>query len=213
MMIEIKKSIKPIKYENAISFLEKRLDEIHAKERDELIWILEHKEVFTAGSSTPKEFNEEKINNIEVHKVNRGGKITYHGPGQLIIYPLINIKARNMNIIDYINVIEDICIGVFNNNQIELIRKKEKNRGLWVKSAKGSRKIIFIGLRYSRGVIHHGLSINFNNDLDKFRKINPCGLDGREISSLEELGINYDKDKIIKELKERFIQKFDLNLI
>jgi lipoyl(octanoyl) transferase len=118
-----------------------------------------------------------------------------------------------MNIIDYINVIEDICIGVFNNNQIELIRKKEKNRGLWVKSAKGSRKIIFIGLRYSRGVIHHGLSINFHNDLEKFRKINPCGLDGREISSLEELGINYDKDKIIKELKERFIQKFDLNLI
>ena len=62
-------------------------------------------------------------------------------------------------------------------------------------------------------MIHHGLSINFNNDLDKFRKINPCGLDGREISSLEELGINYNKDKIIKELKERFIQKFDLNLI
>ena len=193
--------------------MEKTVKKVSENIKYEEIWFLEHKEVFTAGSSTPKEFNEEKINNIEVHKVNRGGKITYHGPGQLIIYPLINIKARNMNIIDYINVIEDICIGVFNNNQIELIRKKEKNRGLWVKSAKGSRKIIFIGLRYSRGVIHHGLSINFHNDLEKFRKINPCGLDGREISSLEELGINYDKDKIIKELKERFIQKFDLNLI
>jgi lipoyl(octanoyl) transferase len=193
--------------------MEKTVKKVSENIKYEEIWFLEHKEVFTAGSSTPKEFNEEKINNIEVHKVNRGGKITYHGPGQLIIYPLINIKARNMNIIDYINVIEDICIGVFNNNQIELIRKKEKNRGLWVKSAKGSRKIIFIGLRYSRGVIHHGLSINFHNDLEKFRKINPCGLDGREISSLEELGINYNKDKIIKELKERFIQKFDLNLI
>ena len=212
-MSKIKQLKGYVNYSEILDKMEKTVKKVSENIKYEEIWFLEHKEVFTAGSSTPKEFNEEKINNIEVHKVNRGGKITYHGPGQLIIYPLINIKARNMNIIDYINVIEDICIGVFNNNQIELIRKKEKNRGLWVKSAKRSRKIIFIGLRYSRGVIHHGLSINFHNDLEKFRKINPCGLDGREISSLEELGINYDKDKIIKELKERFIQKFDLNLI
>ena len=212
-MSKIKQLKGYVNYSEILDKMEKTVKKVSENIKYEEIWFLEHKEVFTAGSSTPKEFNEEKINNIEIHKVNRGGKITYHGPGQLIIYPLINIKARNMNIIDYINVIEDICIGVFNNNQIELIRKKEKNRGLWVKSAKGSRKIIFIGLRYSRGVIHHGLSINFNNDLEKFRKINPCGLDGREISSLEELGINYGKDKIIKELKERFIQKFDLNLI
>ena len=212
-MSKIKQLKGYVNYSEILDKMEKTVKKVSENIKYEEIWFLEHKEVFTAGSSTPKEFNEEKINNIEVHKVNRGGKITYHGPGQLIIYPLINIKARNMNIIDYINVIEDICIGVFNNNQIELIRKKEKNRGLWVKSAKGSRKIIFIGLRYSRGVIHHGLSINFHNDLEKFRKINPCGLDRREISSLKELGINYDKDKIIKELKERFIQKFDLNLI
>ena len=212
-MSKIKQLKGYVNYSEILDKMEKTVKKVSENIKYEEIWFLEHKEVFTAGSSTPKEFNEEKINNIEVHKVNRGGKITYHGPGQLIIYPLINIKARNMNIIDYINIIEDICIGVFNNNQIELIRKKEKNRGLWVKSAKGSRKIIFIGLRYSRGVIHHGLSINFHNDLEKFRKINPCGLDGREISSLEELEINYDKDKIIKELKERFIQKFDLNLI
>jgi lipoyl(octanoyl) transferase len=212
-MSKIKQLKGYVNYSEILDKMEKTVKKVSENIKYEEIWFLEHKEVFTAGSSTPKEFNEEKINNIEVHKVNRGGKITYHGPGQLIIYPLINIKTRNMNIIDYINVIEDICIGVFNNNQIELIRKKEKNRGLWVKSAKGSRKIIFIGLRYSRGVIHHGLSINFHNDLEKFRKINPCGLDGREISSLKELGINYDKDKIIKELKERFIQKFDLNLI
>ena len=212
-MSKIKQLKGYVNYSEILDKMEKSVKKVSENIKYEEIWFLEHKEVFTAGSSTPKEFNEEKINNIEVHKVNRGGKITYHGPGQLIIYPLINIKARNMNIIDYINVIEDICIGVFNNNQIELIRKKERNRGLWVKSAKGSRKIIFIGLRYSRGVIHHGLSINFHNDLEKFRKINPCGLDGREISSLEELGINYGKNKIIKELKEKFIQKFDLNLI
>jgi len=211
MSIEIKLSKKRIPYKKAMLFLNKRVEEVKKGDNKELIWILEHPKTYTAGVSFKQ--NEIIDKTIKIIRTNRGGKITYHGPGQLIIYPLINIKTRNMNIIDYINVIEDICIGVFNNNQIELIRKKEKNRGLWVKSAKGSRKIIFIGLRYSRGVIHHGLSINFHNDLEKFRKINPCGLDGREISSLEELGINYDKDKIIKELKERFIQKFDLNLI
>ena len=212
-MSKIKQLKGYVNYSEILDKMEKAVKKVSENIKYEEIWFLEHKEVFTAGSSTPKEFNEEKINNIEVYKVNRGGKITYHGPGQLIIYPLINIKARNMNIIDYINVIENICIDVFNNNQIELIRKKEKNRGLWVKRRKSTRKIIFIGLRYSRGVIHHGLSINFHNDLEKFRKINPCGLDGREISSLDELGINYDKNKIIKELKEKFIQKFDLNLI
>ena len=149
-MSKIKQLKGYVNYSEILDKMEKTVKKVSENIKYEEIWFLEHKEVFTAGSSTPKEFNEEKINNIEVHKVNRGGKITYHGPGQLIIYPLINIKARNMNIIDYINVIEDICIGVFNNNQIELIRKKEKNRGLWVKSAKGSRKIIFIGLRYSR---------------------------------------------------------------
>ena len=75
------------------------------------------------------------------------------------------------------------------------------------------KKIIFIGLRYSKGVIYHGLSINFDLNLVDFRKINPCGLDGNEISSLKELNINYNKDKIIKELKEKFIEIFGLNPI
>ena len=77
----------------------------------------------------------------------------------------------------------------------------------------GLKKIIFIGLRYSKGVIHHGLSINFDNNLEDFRKIDPCGLHGKEISSLKELKVSYNKNKIIKELKESFTQKFDLNLI
>ena len=213
MNLEIKKSIKPINYLDAINLLEARLSDLRDYKASEIIWTLEHNKVFTAGSSTPKEFNKNKINNIEVLKVNRGGKITYHGPGQMIIYPIINIKFRKLNLIEYINQIEEICIDVFQDNQIELFRKKEKNRGLWVKSEIGLKKIIFIGLRYSKGVIHHGLSINFNNDLENFRKIDPCGLHRREISSLKELKVSYNKNKIIKELKESFTQKFDLNSI
>ena len=207
-MSKIKQLKGYVNYGETLDKMEKLVKKVSENIKYEEIWFLEHKNVYTAGSSTPKEFNKKKINKIEVLKVNRGGKITHHGPRQLIIYPIINIKARNLNIIKYINEIEDICIDVFKNNQIKLMRKKEKNRGLWVKGKNGPRKIVFIGLRYSKGVIHHGLSINFNNDLEEFRKIDPCGLNGREISSLEESEIEYDKNKIIDELKEKFIQKF-----
>ena len=212
-MVKIKQLKGYVNYSDTLIKMEELVKKVSEDINKEEIWFLEHNKVFTAGSSTPKEFNKNKINNIEVLKVNRGGKITYHGPGQMIIYPIINIKFRKLNLIEYINQIEEICIDVFQDNQIKLFRKKEKNRGLWVKSKIGLKKIIFIGLRYSKGVIHHGLSINFNNDLENFRKIDPCGLHRREISSLKELKVSYNKNKIIKELKESFTQKFDLNLI
>ena len=212
-MVKIKQLKGYVNYSDTLVKMEDLVKKVSEDIKKEEIWFLEHNKVFTAGSSTPKEFNKNKINNIEVLKVNRGGKITYHGPGQMIIYPIINIKFRKLNLIEYINQIEEICIDVFQDNQIKLFRKKEKNRGLWVKSKIGLKKIIFIGLRYSKGVIHHGLSINFNNDLEDFRKIDPCGLHRREISSLKELKVSYNKNKITKELKESFTKKFDLNLI
>ena len=141
-------------------------------------------------------------------KVNRGGKITFHGPGQLVIYPLINLKKRKKNIIDYINSLEDICIKAFKRSDIKLYRKKEKNRGLWVENNNVLKKIIFIGLRYSKGIIHHGLSINFDLNLDNFQKIDPCGLNSKDISSLKELKINYNKGKIYQDLKEEFMKVF-----
>ena len=92
MKIEIKKSTKPVKYQDAINFLENRLIEINSGKNNELIWILEHEEVFTAGTSYK---SEEVLNNeINLVKTNRGGKITYHGPGQLIIYFLLNLRQR-----------------------------------------------------------------------------------------------------------------------
>ena len=212
-MVKIKQLKGYVNYSDTLIKMEELVKKVSEDINKEEIWFLEHNKVFTAGSSTPKEFNKNKINNIEVLKVNRGGKITYHGPGQMIIYPIINIKFRKLNLIEYINQIEEICIDVFQDNQIKLFRKKEKNRGLWVKSEISLKKIIFIGLRYSKGVIHHGLSINFNNDLEDFRKIDPCGLHRREISSLKELKVSYNKNKITKKLKESFTKKFDLNLI
>ena len=96
MNIEIKKSIKPINYEDAIRLLEERLLEINSNQKSDLIWILEHQEIYTAGTS----YKEEEIlnKNIKVIKTNRGGKITYHGPGQLICYFVIDLKKRKKSL-------------------------------------------------------------------------------------------------------------------
>ena len=208
-MIKIKQLKGHKKYQEVTELMNEHIQKMSENVKDEEIWFLEHQKVFTAGSSTPKEFKLNEINNIPVIKVNRGGKITFHGPGQLVIYPLINLKKRKKNILDYINLLEDICIKVFKKSGIKLYRKKEKNRGLWVENNNELKKIIFIGLRYSKGIIHHGLSINFNLDLNNFQKINPCGLNSRDISSLKALKINYNKGKIYQDLKEEFMRVFD----
>ena len=213
-MLRIKQLKGRVNYEEALNKMNAKVLEVSKDINNEEIWFLEHQSVFTAGSSTPKEFNIKKINNIPVLFINRGGKITFHGPGQLIIYPILNIKKRKLNIIKYINITERIIIKVFQNNGIKLFSRKETNRGLWVKDEKNkeNKKIIFIGLRYSKGVIYHGVSINLDLSLDEFRKINPCGLHAEQISSLKELNIKYSKVKLIKELKKEFIKKFDLKL-
>ena len=212
-MLKIKQLKGKVKYEDVNIKMSEQVSIVSKNINFEEVWFLEHEKVFTAGSSSPRNIKETHINNIPLIQVNRGGKVTYHGPGQLVIYPILNIKKRKINIIEYINLLEEICIKVFKNNSIKLFRKKEKNRGLWISKKNIHKKIIFIGLRYSKGVIYHGLSINFNINLIDFRSINPCGLDGNEISSLKELNIKYNKNKIINELKEKFIEIFDLNLI
>ena len=212
-MLKIKQLKGRINYEEALNKMNSKVLEVSEDIKNEEIWFLEHQSVFTAGSSTPKNFNEKKINNIPVVFINRGGKITFHGPGQLIIYPILNIKKRKLNIIEYINKIEEIIIKVFKNNKITLFAKKETNRGLWVRDEtnKKDKKIIFIGLRYSKGVIYHGISINLDLSLVDFRKINPCGLEVDQISSLKELNITYNKKELVNDLKIEFISQFHLN--
>ena len=213
-MLRIKQLKGRINYIEALNKMNSKVLEVSENIDKEEIWFLEHQSVFTAGSSTPKNFNKKEINNVPVVFINRGGKITFHGPGQLIIYPIINIRKRKLNIIEYINTIEEVLIRVFKKNKIKLFPKKETNRGLWVEDKKNrkDKKIIFIGLRYSKGVIYHGISINLKLSLDSFRKINPCGLDAGQISSLKELNIKYNKKKLVNDLKSEFIDQFDLNL-
>ena len=130
MKIRIKKSIKPIKYENAISLLEERLDEIIEKRGDELIWTLEHKDVYTAGVSYKN--NELLDKSIKLVKTNRGGKITHHGPGQLVFYFVIDLNKREKNIRKLITSIENTIIDTLKEFKINVFADR-KNIGIWYK--------------------------------------------------------------------------------
>jgi len=143
MNIEIKKSIKPIKYEDAIKLLEERLLEINNGQKEDLIWILEHEEVYSAGTS----YKEKEVLNKDINliKTNRGGKITYHGPGQLICYFVIDLKKRKKDIRKFITLIEETIIDSLSQFNIKTFGDP-KNIGIWTNHKGEINKKRFIQL-------------------------------------------------------------------
>jgi lipoyl(octanoyl) transferase len=204
MNIEIKKSQKPVKYEYAIRYMEQRLLDIHQKKSNDLIWILEHEDLYTAGTS----YNENEIidKSIIIQKSNRGGKITYHGPGQLIFYFVIDLKNRKKDIRKFISLIEKTIINTLKTYKIKTFSDK-KNIGIWYKEKTEIYKVAAIGVRVSKWIAYHGFSININNDLDKYKAIIPCGIKDRGVTNLKNI-----KDLDYTELKNRLIDNFILNL-
>ena len=201
MNIEIKKSQKPVKYEDALTFMEKRLYEINKNDSHDLIWILEHEEIYTAGTS----FKEKEIldKSIKVIKTNRGGKITYHGPGQLICYFVINLKKRKKDIRKFISIIEKTIIDTIKFYKIDTFADK-KNIGIWYKNNNEIKKVAAIGVRVSKWVAYHGFSININNDLNKYNAIIPCGIVDKGVTSLKKIK-NQNYDNLDNKLAEYFI--------
>ena len=198
MSIEIKKSKKPIKYEDAIEFMEQRLLEVSAKKSKQLIWILEHDDLYTAGTS----FDEKEIidKSVEITKTNRGGKITYHGPGQLICYFVIDLKERKKDIRKFISLIEKSIIDTLKFFNIDTYADKD-NIGIWYNNNSKIEKVAAIGVRVSKWIAYHGFSININNDLKKYDAIIPCGIKDKGITNLYSISNqSYENidDKIIK---------------
>ena len=184
MNIEIKKSIKPVKYDEAVKFLEKRLADLCNNKKANLIWILEHEEIYTGGTS----YKEKEILNksINITKTNRGGKITYHGPGQLICYFVIDLKQRQKDIRKFIILIEKTIIESLLEFNIKSFGDP-KNIGIWVNSKTEVKKVAAIGLRVSKWVAYHGFAININNDLNKYQNIIPCGILDKGVTNLKEI--------------------------
>jgi len=200
MSIEIKKSIKPVNYLDAIKFLEERVGKINKSEANELIWILEHPSTFTAGTS----FNESDIldKSIDIIKTSRGGKITWHGPGQLICYLVINLNNKKRDIRKFVNIIENSIILSLKSFGINSYSDR-KNIGIWTKVNNEDKKVGAIGIKVKRWIAYHGFSININNDISNYRKIIPCGIKDKDVTTLKKINNqNYNKlsEEIIKNL-------------
>ncbi|MBD1108695.1 lipoyl(octanoyl) transferase LipB [Pelagibacterales bacterium SAG-MED50] len=203
MNIEIKKSIKPINYSDAINFLEKRLEDLHKNNDKELIWTLEHNEIFTAGTSYKE--NEILDNSINLIKSNRGGKITCHAPGQLICYFVLDLRKKR-DIRKFISCIEKSIIETLNDYKIETFSDKD-NVGIWHKNNHTINKVAAIGIRIKKWIAYHGFAININNDLDQYKKIIPCGIEDKGVTNLISIA-----DNDYSNLDNLLIEKFTSNL-
>ena len=204
MKIEIKKSKNPIKYEDAIKFMEKRLENVSQNKSVDLVWILEHEEIYTGGTSYKE--NEVLDKSIEIIKTNRGGKITYHGPGQLICYFVIDLKKRKKDIRNFISIIEKTIIDTLDFYGIKTFADKD-NVGVWYNDNSNIKKIAAIGVRISKWIAYHGFSININNDLKRYKAIVPCGIKDKGVTNLEEI-----KDQNYNQLEDKLIENFISNL-
>ena len=204
MSIEIKKSEKPIIYEDAKKVMEERLLDLDLNKSNELIWTLEHPDIYTAGTS----YNDGDIldKSIEILKTNRGGKITHHGPGQLICYFVIDLKKREKDIRNFISIIEKTIIETLDFFNIKTFSDKE-NIGIWYKNNKQIKKVAAIGIRISKWIAYHGFSININNNLEKYNSIIPCGIKDKGITNLKQI-----KDQDYRELDKKLVEIFISNL-
>ena len=205
MKIEIKKSVKPVNYIDAISILETRLKDLYDNTEQELIWTLEHNEVFTAGTSYKE--NEIIDKSIKILETNRGGKITYHGPGQLICYFVLDLRKKK-DIRKFITLIEKTIIQTLKFYKIQAFPDKD-NIGIWHKSNNEVKKIAAIGIRVSKWIAYHGFAININNDLENYKKIIPCGISDKGVTNLRNI-INQDYSNLNDILIKNFISNLKI---
>ena len=204
MNFEVKITKKPIDYKKSMQFLEKRVQDVTAGKKSELLWIVEHKSVYTGGIRSD---NSELINKkVKVIKTNRGGKYTYHGPGQKIVYFVLNLNNREKDVRKLINKIETCIISILSDFEIKSYADR-KNIGIWVGKKNNSEKIAAIGIKVKKWIAYHGFSINISTDLTKYDAIIPCGIKNKGITSFKKIGISKVKginDIIVKNFLNTF---------
>ena len=208
MTIEIKKQYDLVHYETSVKFMQIRVNKIINKSKNELIWFLNHDHIYTQGTSaTTNEIL--KKNKIRIVKTNRGGKTTYHGPGQRIVYFMIDLNNKKKDIRKFITIIEKSLMDFLKNYQIDSTTYKERV-GIWVTGKNGKKfnqeeKIGAIGLRLKNWVTYHGLSFNIKPNMDNYKFIDACGLKNFKNTSLHELDINITEENFDKEFSLIFL--------
>ena len=206
--IEIKISNDLVDYKESLKIMENRVVDINLNNKKELIWFLYHDHIYTIVTSGSEKEIREKIT-YPVIKTNRGGKITYHGPGQRIVYFLIDLKKRKKDIRKFVSIIENSTINLLKEYNIEAKSYPEKI-GIWVtkfneNKLKKERKIGAIGLRLKKWTTYHGLSFNINPKMDNYKFIDACGLKNFKNTSLHELDINITEENFDKEFSLIFL--------
>ena len=168
--------------------------------------LLEHPSVYTAGRRT--EILDRPLDDTPVIDVDRGGKITWHGPGQLVGYPIVKLK-NSTDVVGFVRELETALISVCAEFGIKADRYCERS-GVWVRDDKGDRKIAAIGLRVAKGVTMHGFALNVNPDLSAYEKIIPCGITGAKVTSLTaELGRDVTINEVLPVIKKHIHPMLD----
>jgi len=214
-MMEWKHDKNLIDYKIAEDTMSKRVEDIISKRKTELIWFLEHDNIFTLGTSAKTSDFKSDVN-IPMYQTKRGGKTTYHGPGQRIVYMMLDLRNGKKDIKQVVWNIEEWLILVLKDLGI-LGYRIPGMVGVWVKDPSSvnldgthDKKIAALGLRIKKWVTFHGLALNVNPNLNFFTDINPCGIPGKGVTSLHELGVKIkmaDVDKVFKQTFSKIFNK------
>ena len=205
--MEIKISQKPVAYKKAIDFLEQRVEKVLANLEDELVWILEHDSVYTKGiSASDKDLLLPNL--FPVIATNRGGKFTYHGPGQKIVYFVLNLNKREKEIKKFVRHVEEWIISILKDFNISSFADP-KNIGIWINNNSEENKIAAIGIKVKKWIAYHGFSLNINVNKTDYRGIVPCGISNKGIINISDLRAIPNDEIINNSIKENFYKLFN----
>ena len=197
---------RPVGYEAAVATMEARVDAIRRDEAPDLVWLLEHPPLYTAGTSAdPSELLSH--DRFPVFSTGRGGRYTYHGPGQRVAYAMLDLQARGLGVRDYVCGLEDWLIHTL--ARFGLVGERREGRiGIWVRRGATERKIAALGVRVRRWVAFHGIAFNVEPDLEHFDGIVPCGIEGFGVTSLAAEGITASMPEVDSALRASFEEVF-----
>lgn len=214
-MVEWIRSDAPVAYDAAVAWMETRAAAIARGEAEEAIWLLEHPPLYTAGTSA-KAADLTDPERFPVYETKRGGQYTYHGPGQRVAYVLLDVAARGHDVRAFVQQMEDWVIATL--AEFGLSGEKRDGRvGVWIArpdkaplpdGSPREDKIAALGVRLTKWVSYHGLSINVEPDLDHFTGIVPCGITGHGVTSLVDLGLPVTMEDVDVALEKTFVSIF-----
>ncbi len=211
--VEWRISDAPVAYEDALQFMEDRVGKIHKGLAPETVWLLEHPSLYTAGTSA-EDRDLLDGGRFPVYRTGRGGRYTYHGPGQRVAYVMLDLKKRNHDVRAFVHGLEDWVIGSL--QRFNVIGERRPDRvGIWVRQGAADNpaaredKIAAIGVRVRHWITYHGIAINLEPDLEHFSGIVPCGIEGHGVTSLWDLGLTTSMPELDVALMTVFEEVFE----